>query len=91
MLSCFVGSDHHFLTASWTWRLASGLATPKLGIRSLSYQKKLLCSLAETHNAGVSGEILLTSHSGNNNYNHCILCLLQKYQGSSLILKNAIM
>jgi hypothetical protein len=61
MLSCFVDSGHRFLTASWTWRLASGLEIPKLEIWSLSQQKKLLFCLAETHSVGVAGELLLLS------------------------------
>lgn len=58
MLSCFVGSGHHFLTASWTWRLANGLATPKQAIWNLSQLKKPIFCPTETHNARVSGEYL---------------------------------
>jgi hypothetical protein len=53
-----VGSGHHFLTASWTWRLANGLATPKQAIWNLSQLKKPIFSPTETHNARVSGEFL---------------------------------
>jgi len=61
MLSCFVDSGHRFLTASWIWRLASGLEIPKLEIWSLSQQKKPLCCLAKTRGAGVAGELFLFS------------------------------
>ena len=59
MLSCFVDSGHRFLTASWIWRLASGLEIPKPEIWSLSQQKKVLCCLAETQGVGVAGELFL--------------------------------
>jgi hypothetical protein len=61
MLSCFVDSGHRFLTASWTWRLASGLEIPNPEIWSLIQQKKPLCSLAETRGVGVAGELFLFS------------------------------
>jgi hypothetical protein len=61
MLSCFVDSGHRFLTASWTWRLASGLEIPKPEMWSLSQRKKPLCCLAETRSVEVAGELLLLS------------------------------
>jgi len=56
-----VDSGHRFLTASWIWRLASGLEIPKPEIWSLSQQKKPLCCLAETRGVGVAGELFLFS------------------------------